>query len=565
MGRLGNLLVAAVAAAVTAGTVVAGCASSPPSTQGSIEKAAPEAVAAAASAPRPNVLVIEADDMRVDDLPYMPRTRHWFQDRGLTFESSFSPNPLCCPARASFLTGRYSHNHGVLSHREPYGFGSFDDHDTLATRLSEAGYRTALVGKYLNGYGIDPVHGTDSDPSVTYVPPGWTQWYGSVDVSTPPANPYGGSTYNYFHLTSNVNGVLQSWPDEYTTDVTAAQTRNVIFRFEAAREPKPWFVWWTPVAPHHGDPDEDDDPADAVNRRGGVEHWLSPARPEWVKGRFDDVIPRSPGTPRTHQPEENRADKPRYLRYLPYLSREERTAVRDITRQRAEALYALDAEVDKVMTMLQRRGLLDSTMIVFTSDNGFYLGEHLKREGKGTPHEPSIRVPLLVAGPGVTHGRRYDPVSTVDLGPTIASWAGTSLARPDGDDLSRLIQDGDRGWDRAVVVEGLMGEPAYDPSLGHTGPLSYVGLRTGRWEVVRYASGETEWYDLWRDPLQLSSLQFRGVPPVVRDALRQALRQYGRCAEEACRAPLPEVLREDADDVRRILEHQRQAEDHYYG
>ncbi|MFA6297703.1 MAG: sulfatase-like hydrolase/transferase, partial [Nocardioides sp.] len=195
-----------------------------------------------AGAPRPNVLVIETDDMRADELRWMPRTRSLIAGRGLTFANSFSPDPLCCPARASFLTGQYSHNHQVLSHEEPYGFGAFDDADTLATRLTGEGYRTALVGKYLNGYGVQPAYATGAD-SETYVPPGWTQWWAGNDRVRPLGDPLYGGTYSYFSLTSNVNGALRSWPGRYSTDVTAEQTRALVARFGSAPQERPWFVW----------------------------------------------------------------------------------------------------------------------------------------------------------------------------------------------------------------------------------------------------------------------------------------------------------------------------------
>src|SRR5690606_27210621 len=138
----------------------------------------------------------------------MPNVRRFIAERGLTFENSFAPYPLCCPSRASFLTGKYAHNHHVLSHVAPWGFGSFDDSDTLATRLRDGGYATALVGKYLNGYGKQPVRGTD-EPSLEYVPPGWDAWYAGSDHIWRPGETYRGrpmhgSTYAYFDLTQNI-------------------------------------------------------------------------------------------------------------------------------------------------------------------------------------------------------------------------------------------------------------------------------------------------------------------------------------------------------------------------
>ena len=124
--------------------------------------------------------MVMADDMRTDDLRFMPSVRRLLVGRGLSFRNSFSPYPLCCPARASFLTGRYAHNHHVFSHEDPYGFQSFDDHATIATALHQAGYQTGFVGKYLNGYGAQPSLVTGG-PSFRYVPAGWTDWYGAVE------------------------------------------------------------------------------------------------------------------------------------------------------------------------------------------------------------------------------------------------------------------------------------------------------------------------------------------------------------------------------------------------
>ncbi|MEZ5114331.1 MAG: sulfatase-like hydrolase/transferase [Nocardioidaceae bacterium] len=124
--------------------------------------------------------MIEADDMRVDELRWMPNTRKYLQDRGLTFKNSFAPYPLCCPSRSSFLTGKYTHNHHVYSHEDPYGFRVFNDSVTIATALQESGYQTALVGKYLNGYGEQTVKATGKS-SLKYVPPGWTDWFGASD------------------------------------------------------------------------------------------------------------------------------------------------------------------------------------------------------------------------------------------------------------------------------------------------------------------------------------------------------------------------------------------------
>lgn len=509
---------------------------------------------------RPNLLVIETDDMRADELRWMPKTRRLIGGQGLTFRNSFAPNPLCCPSRTSFLTGKYSHNHRVLSHEDPYGFGSFDDRTTLATRLQDSGYRTALVGKYLNGYGIQPTFGAGKS-STSYVPPGWTQWWAGLDDS---ADRVGG-TYSYFHLTSNVNGEVRSWPGRYSTDVMAEQTQDLVRRF--TRSGSPWFIWWNPVAPHHGGPFESDDPGTVRRRDGFPVKWVTPARPDYVKGRFDDQIRRGAGVRPGRPTEGDMADKPFYLRRQPELSPREEDAVRTVTRQRAEALAVLDDRVADTLRRLRTLGQAQRTIVVFTSDNGYYLGEHRKRQGKINLHEPSIRVPLLMRGPDVPQGDRFDPITTVDLAATLAAYAGVRLPSADGADLRETIAAGDVGWRRALVLEGRMPEARYLRE-GDARPfwagLNTAGLRSGRWKLVRYSTGERELYDLSADPLELSSLPVRRRVP-LQQRLERLWERYVQCAGDGCRRPLPRELWLSPEENARVTLEQERRERAYYG
>src|SRR5262245_17753668 len=186
------------------------------------------------------------DDMRTDDLRWMPMTRRMIAAQGARFANSFSPNPLCCPARASFLNGEYTHNHGVWSARGPYGFQAFNDRRTLPVWLRRAGYHTLFLGKYLNGYGRQPTFG--GRRSVRYVPPGWTDWRGSIDGGLRSGNPLSGGTYRYFDMTLNVNGRLRGHQGEYSTKLLGRQSIGMIRRY--ARSSKPFFLWTAYVAPH---------------------------------------------------------------------------------------------------------------------------------------------------------------------------------------------------------------------------------------------------------------------------------------------------------------------------
>ncbi|KAJ1684617.1 hypothetical protein LUZ63_020372 [Rhynchospora breviuscula] len=496
------------------------------------------------AAPRPNVMVVMLDDMRFDELRFLPRTRAFVQDRGLTFTNGYSPYPLCCPARSSFLLGEYAHNHGVLYHEAPYGFGAIDDHRTIATSLSRAGYRTAMVGKYLNRYGLQPSKVTGRS-SYTYVPNGWTDWMAGLDGKPQNHGAYPGSTYDYFHLNQNINGRPTSFPGRYSSDVIADEAAGLVGEYAAARPAKPWFMWLTPVAPHHGGPVEPDDPPTYVGPRGRTQDFVTPARPDWVKGRFDRQVPRGLGEPAHGAAEADLSDKPRLYRRQPEAGPVEKRELRDTERQRAEALYAWDRAFGRVIDRLRSTRQLGRTVVVFTSDNGYYNGEHRQRLGKIKPHEPVIRVPLLVAGPGIPHGVRHTPVTTFDLTATVLDLAGARrpTSRPmDGESKLDVLHGPDRGWTYPMLTEGLL-TGIRRQGHGFTGGLNEVGIDTGRYKYVRYATGEKELYDLRTDPLELTSRIGDPAYADVQGDLDRMWREYKDCVGAACRAPMPRRYR----------------------
>jgi N-acetylglucosamine-6-sulfatase len=376
------------------------------------------AVAEPTAEERPNIVMVMADDMRADDLRFMPTVRQQLRARGLTFRNSFSPYPLCCPARASFLTGQYAHNHDVLGNQAPFGFGAFDDSETLATSLRAAGYNTGFVGKYLNGYGNSPSKVTGL-PSLGYVPPGWTDWYAAVQ----PPNGSGirGNTYNYMRTPYNINGTIDaSHAGEYQTETLGRFARTLTRKY--AGSDQPFFLFMTPLAPHNGKPREKGDDLGVRPIRPGT--WGTPARPRWTRHMFEKLVRTSPGLPKDGGPSEaDISDKPAFL-HMPELTRAEKRAETLVTRQRGQALFVLDREIGRLIATLDAQGELDSTVLMFTSDNGYLLGEHRIRQGKSHAYEPSIRVPLVLAGPGVPFGIRNDPATTFDVSATILDLAG---------------------------------------------------------------------------------------------------------------------------------------------
>lgn len=485
---------------------------------------------------RPNVIVVMVDDMRADELRFMPNTRAHIADRGLRFRNSFSPFPLCCPARASFLLGRYAHNHQVLYHEAPYGFGALRDDVTIATRLRRVGYQTAMVGKYLNRYGIQRSRVTGRS-SVHYVPNGWKDWMVGLDDG------WGGSggTYNYFDFTQNVNGRVVHHPGTYSSTVIANQVIGLIGRYH--QRTNPFFLWVNPVAPHFGGPREGDDPATTTTATGERIRFRTPARPAWVKGRFDRAITHAPGVRADGGPSEAViGDKPANIRRWPELLPREKRGLRELERQRVESLYAWDREFGRVVAKLKRTGEYDDTILMFTSDNGYFAGEHRIRQGKIRPHEPALRVPFVVAGPGIRKGSRYKPISTFDITATILHLAGASpMPRQDG--VSRLVEmvGPDRPWRAPVVIEGLL------TNLARTGAgmpqgLTISGLRTGRYKLIRYSTREGELYDLYADPNELTNLYHLPRHRALRDRLNGLWARYRACRTTECRAPLPPDL-----------------------
>jgi arylsulfatase A-like enzyme len=578
---------------------------------------------ATAPAPRvsskPNLVVIMADDMRYDDLAWAPRIRQLIADDGVTMENSFSPYPLCCPARVSFFTGQLTHNHHVWTHQRPYGYGAFDDATSLATSLQAAGYRTGLAGKYLNGYGVDATTGgrtltqhrlravikreraikrwekqrlrRKGRPSVhrqkrprpirarlrtnartvtswRKVPNGWSQWHALFESSAGlrrATGVHGGGVYHYYATVSNDNGVPHSHRGTYSTDVIADDSVGMIRTF--ASSAAPFFLDVNFVAPHCGIGDAAERTRDvsrglsndtSVAQDGAVEAPCSTASPARLRGHFDSVIQRGMGITADGIDEADVSDKPGSFAALPPLSTTQLAQLRERSRQRAEAVYAMDEQVGRIIATLKRTGQWDNTYLVFTSDNGYFQGEHRRAEGKVYGYEPSLRVPMVVTGPGLRgHGaqERYDPITTVDLTATVLDWAGAAAPRtPDGTSLASVMAAGDQGWRYAVPIEEAWSTPnsgGSDPGFAGTQLASY-GLRTPRYSYVRYRDGSRELYDLASDPLEWTNVATDSAYAQVVSDLDGIWQQGRTCAGSACHLELPADYQAGPDEDRAL-------------
>jgi arylsulfatase A-like enzyme len=450
--------------------------------------------AVSAPAAKPNVVVIMTDDQTVESLRVMANVQRVLAARGTTFTNSFVSYALCCPSRATYLTGQYPHNHGVLGNAAPNGgYYKLDGSNTLPVWLQRAGYFTAHIGKYLNGYGTR---------NAREIPPGWNDWQGAVDPTT----------YRFYNYTVNENGTPKAYgtgPAMYQTDVFTEKALAVI----RARAPQqqPFFLSLAYLAPHSGGPRETDDPANIGTPVPAPRH----------RNRFAaEALPQPPSFN-----EADMSDKPAAMRNRPLLGPARIAAVRESYQQRLESLLAVDEGVARIVAELERLGELDRTLIVFTADNGFFHGEHRVPQGKVLLYEPSIRVPLIVAGLDVRAGRRSAvPVSNVDLAPTIAAFAGaTPLRRVDGRSLRPILRDPNVGWGRDLLIER---EP---------GAATFAALHTPRFVYAEHGSGEKELYDLQVDPDQLVSRHADPGYAAVRTGLAQRLFDLRRCAGDACR------------------------------
>lgn len=498
---------------------------------------------------RPNVLMIMVDDMRADELQYMTNVQKLIGDQGVTFANGFAPYPLCCPARSSVLNGQYTHNHGVWSHTAPWGFTALRDQDTVPVWLQDAGYRTTYLGKYLNGYGKQPEPGKNSGTSTQYVPPGWDLWRGSIDGGLPASHPDDGGTYRYYDTTLNDNGDgYISLQGQYQTRAYARLTNEMVV--DAAERDQPFFSYVSFTAPHHGGPREEDDPKDLK----------TPARPKELWGSYDDIIPEAPGADWN---DPDRSDKP--VRTSKKLGRAVLDQARELARQRAESLHVVDQSVKKIIDGLRRTGELDNTLVVFTSDNGYFLGEQGRPEGKILPYDPSLRVPVVMRGPGIPKGEvRNDPFLSIDYAPTFAD-LGEADARDDVDgqsllDVARLGDESVEGFSRVVLTETdpsgrvrkqLMQD---DPIGAHTDRdlrSRVTGIRTSRylyteWLPVPGAGKDqvlVELYDLEKDPEQYDNLAVDDGNEKLLEQFHRLLEKTRTCRAEECRAPLPENLR----------------------
>lgn len=454
---------------------------------------------------QPNIVFIRTDDQTFLDFEArQPNGRRVFQwttqlltQEGTKFSQNFTSLSLCCPSRASVLTGQYAHNHGVLSNELPNGgYFALDHSNTLPMWLQNAGYYTGHLGKYMNEYSY-----------TAGIPPGWDEWYTSKDSL-------------YFNYTLNENGTIVNYgtsPNDYYTDVIGQKA--VDFITQQTYGDRPFYLQVDFIAPHGTSP------------------------PQLGNGTLPVPAPRHAGLFANYQPphspaynEADVSDKPIEIRNLSLLTPGQEQNIAANTRRRLETLLAVDEQVRNIFRALQVMGQLDKTYIVFTSDNGFQFGEHRIQSGKAQIYDESNRVPLVIRGPGVIEGQnRSEIVANIDLTSTFLQWAGATPGLPqDGRSLVSLLKNNSVNWRQNLLLESF-------------GNYPYTAIRNDQYMYAEYdynndgIAEETELYnytpDACRataDPFQLESQHANPCYANLIVRLHQKLVNLKTCAGSNC-------------------------------
>lgn len=479
---------------------------------------------------RPNFVIVQTDDMTVDDLKVMPGVRALVGAAGATFEQMLTPFALCCPSRASLMTGCYPHNTKVQANFPPNGgfvpWEKVNGKKHTAYLLEQSGYHTVHIGKYINGYG-------QYNRPVKRVPSGWTEWYGTSDPSTYQMygyrmnEPTGSKVYGDFYVEDRRN---------YGTDVYTAKALGVIKR--AAVNPKPFFMQVAYLAPHvetipltDGSWKDSWADIDKPESGSGISVQSIPPRPAL---RHQNLLPNIELTKDPSFNEADRSDKHPFIQAIPPLTDEKIEELEADNRSRKLSLLAVDEGVTAIVNTLRRTDQLDNTYIVFMGDNGYILGQHAISYGKYFPYEPALNIPALMRGPGIKPGTTVNGMTfEIDMAPTILELAGVKPNRPiDGLSLTGRLMNNERLPQRPLLLSSGPQQSASGQPL----PL-FDGVRTQRYVWWVYEDGFEEMYDLQADPYQLESVADDPAYLKTKLALIGLWDRLEDCKGAACRMP----------------------------
>lgn len=487
-------------------------------------------------ASRPNIIFLLTDDqdLTMGSMKSMTKLKELVGDKGAVFSNMFVTSPLCCPSRSSILTGKYVHNHGAVNNSisgncSSRSWQKNSEIKAFPTYLKLQGYRTFFAGKYLNQYGKDKAGG------VKHVPPGWDEWHGLVGNS------------RYYNYTLSVNGEEEvhgdTYEEDYLTDVIGRKAKDFLDG-QSWWEPRPFFMMLSTPSCHAP---------------------FTPA-PQY-KGHFSNQ-----SAPRGGSFGVYGKDKHWLLRYVKHpMSNATINYIDEVFRNRWRTLLSVDDMVESLMTKLEKQGLLNNTYFVFTSDNGYHLGQFSLPDDKRQLYDFDVRVPFMIRGPGITPGKTYDePVLNIDLAPTFLDLAG--LKTPDSMDgrsiLPLVRHDRHRKnavqtseWRNEFLIEHQgewkkhnNGCPQYDGmKLSNCFPdcvcedaanNTYQCLRVKKspTDIIfcQFADAEDflEVYNMHSDPHQMVNIA-RVVDPNLLAEMDARLIKQSVCSGKSCRDPEP--------------------------
>jgi arylsulfatase A-like enzyme len=394
---------------------------------------------------RPNFLIIITDDQPYDTMDYMPNTQELIFDQGVTFSNGYITTSLCCPSRASILTGMYAHTHGVYHNEQSL------EVPTFVYYLNESGYYTGLIGKYFTTYRMNK---GDTPP------PEYDFW---VAISR------GESRYK--NPTLNINGIWERHQGEYIT--TTFENYGLKFLDQAEKKEEPFVLIFSVTAPHHP---------------------FTPAEED--KHLYYDLP--------MHEPpnfnEEDISDKPNWIiERNPLLTPEQIIEMERYRRFQILTLMPVDRAIKNLLDKLDEMGELDQTVIIFLSDQGHHWGEH-RLFGKQTLYQESIKVPFAMRYPPLIPQPYIEDrvIGNIDIAPTLYDLAGLPIpAEVDGLSLVDLIQ-GEGDWRDGLLIEGWPGRGHY--SAIHTGQYIYAETVGDKSEFYDLQNDPYELENLVDDP-----------------------------------------------------------------
>uniref|UniRef100_A0A8C6U7E7 N-acetylglucosamine-6-sulfatase n=1 Tax=Neogobius melanostomus TaxID=47308 RepID=A0A8C6U7E7_9GOBI len=458
---------------------------------------------------RPNIVLILTDDLDIANggLTPLSKTKKLIGDAGISFTNAFVASPLCCPSRASILTGKYPHNHHVINNTLEGNCSSIvwqkteEGHTFPALLKAFAGYQTFFAGKYLNQYGHREAGG------VEHVPPGWSYWVGLEKNS------------KYYNYTLSVNGKAQKHGSDYSKDYLTDVLANMSLDFLQYKSNfLPFFMMVSVPAPHS--------PWTAAPQyQNKFNTTKAPRGPNFnIHGKDKHWLIRQAKTPMSNSS----------IKFLD-----------EAFRKRWTTLLSVDDLVEKIVKQLEIRGELDSTYVFFTSDNGYHTGGLFK-----WLFEFVIRFTLRL-------------IPNVDLGPTMLDIAGYNVSKTQMDGMSFLpIMEGlvnSTGWRTDILVEYEgEGSNVTDPACPLLGPgvsecfpdcvcedsynNTYACVRTiGPSANLQYCEFDdnevfVEVYNMTADPFQLTNVA-RSIEQEVLEKMNRRLMILQSCSGQSCRTP----------------------------